>query len=119
MLADAAPGVLLTTDMDDVDGFPHFLWNNKLCALLGRAEIRDLVDVRALEGMGLSLERGLLAGHQKDGGLTPGQLAWVLSQISIGEQAPIPGGGTVDSLRAYLRALIDRLARLAHPGAPA
>ena len=30
MLADAAPGVLLTTDMDDVDGFPYFLWDSPM-----------------------------------------------------------------------------------------
>lgn len=58
---------------------------NKLCALLGRAEVRDLVDVRALEGLGLSLKEALVAGERKDGGLTPAQLAWVLSQITIGE----------------------------------
>ena len=57
-----------------------------------RAEIRDLVDVCALEQSGQSLERALAAGQQKDGGLTPGQLAWVLSQISIGEEARVPEG---------------------------
>jgi len=33
---------------------PEEILANKLCALLGRAEIRDLVDVRALEQSGLS-----------------------------------------------------------------
>lgn len=65
---------------------------NKLCALLGRAEIRDLVDVRALEGLGLSLTDALTAAERKDGGLTPAQLAWVLSQIAIGDDADLPGG---------------------------
>jgi len=88
---------------------------NKLCTLLGRSEIRDLVDVRALEGLGLSLTEALTAGQQKDGGLTPGQLAWVLSQITIGDDAVLPGGVAPAELRGYLRDLIDRLARLAHP----
>ncbi|HET7291475.1 MAG TPA: nucleotidyl transferase AbiEii/AbiGii toxin family protein [Vicinamibacteria bacterium] len=88
---------------------------NKLCTLLGRSEVRDLVDVRALEGLGLSLEQALLAGQRKDGGLTPAQLAWVLSQITIGDEATIPGGVTPKELRDYLRGLVDRLARLAHP----
>ncbi len=91
------------------------IFANKLCTLLGRSEARDLVDVRALEGLGLSLERALLAGQRKDGGLTPAQLAWVLSQITIGDEATIPGGVTPRELRDYLRGLIDRLARLAHP----
>jgi hypothetical protein len=91
------------------------IFANKLCTLLGRSEVRDLVDVRALEGLGLSLERALAAGQRKDGGLTPAQLAWVLSQITIGDEATIPAGVTPGELRDYLRELIDRLARLAHP----
>jgi hypothetical protein len=94
---------------------PEEILANKLCALLGRAEIRDLVDVRALEESGLSLERALEAGQRKDGGLTPAQLAWVLSQISIGDEARIPGGGAAPDLRRYLRDLIDRLVVLARP----
>ena len=88
---------------------------NKLCALLGRAEIRDLVDVRALERAGLSLREALQAGSLKDGGLTPGQLAWVLSQITIGPDAAVPGGVTAAGLSAYLDDLIARLAALARP----
>jgi hypothetical protein len=91
------------------------IFANKLCTLLGRSEIRDLVDARALEGLGLSLTDALAAGQRKDGGLTPAQLAWVLSQISIGDDAALPGGVAPGELRDYLRGLIDRLARLAHP----
>ena len=94
---------------------PEEILANKLCALLGRAEIRDLVDVHALEQSGLSLERALEAGRRKDGGLTPGQLAWVLSQISIGEGARVPGELTAPELRRYLQDLIDRLVSLARP----
>jgi hypothetical protein len=94
---------------------PEEILANKLCALLGRAEIRDLVDVRALEQSGQSLERALAAAQKKDGGLTPGQLAWVLSQISIGEEARVPGGVTALELRRYLQGLIDRLVSLARP----
>jgi len=91
------------------------IFANKLCTLLSRSEIRDLVDARALEGLGLSLAEALAAGQRKDGGLTPGQLAWVLSQITIGDEAVIPAGVAPAELREYLRGLVDRLARLAHP----
>jgi hypothetical protein len=94
---------------------PEEIFANKLCTLLGRAEIRDLVDVRALEGLGLGLKEALAAGQRKDGGLTPAQLAWVLSQMTIGDEATLPGGVAPSELRDYLRGLIDRLARLAHP----
>ena len=91
------------------------IFANKLCTLLGRSEIRDLVDVRALEGLGLSLTEALASGQRKDGGLTPAQLAWVLSQITIGDAATLPGGVPPAELSDYLRGLIDRLVRLGHP----
>jgi Nucleotidyl transferase AbiEii toxin, Type IV TA system len=91
------------------------IFANKLCTLLGRSEIRDLIDARALEGLGLSLTDALSSGQRKDGGLTPAQLAWVLSQISISDDARLPGGVAAGELRDYLSGLIDRLTRLAHP----
>jgi hypothetical protein len=39
----------------------------------------------------------------------------LLSQITIGSEATLPGGVAPDELSEYLRALIDRLAPLAHP----
>ncbi len=94
---------------------PEEIQANKLCTLLGRCEIRDLVDVRALEQAGYSIEEHLPLACQKDGGLTPGQLAWVLSQIEIGEGAKLPGGVSSEELREYLLDLQSRLAGLAYP----
>jgi hypothetical protein len=39
----------------------------------------------------------------------------VLSQITIGDAATLPGGVRPAELRDYLRHLIDRLVLLAHP----
>ncbi len=97
---------------------PEEILANKLCALLGRAEIRDLVDVRALELAGYSIESALPAAASKDAGLTPGQLGWVLSQITLGEDLVPPGGVTVWELRKYLDELIIRLSSLAFPKQP-
>ena len=94
---------------------PFEILANKLCALLSRGEIRDLVDTKALEETGLSLEEALGAGHGKDGGLTPAQLSWVLSQITIGEDARPPGGVSPADLRLYLESLTARLAALSFP----
>ncbi len=88
---------------------------NKLCALLGRSELRDLVDMRALEALGYRMEDALPQARQKDSGLTAAQLSWVLSQIELGDDLIPPGGVTVGELRAYLGDLIARLARLGFP----
>jgi hypothetical protein len=91
---------------------------NKLCTLLSRGEVRDLVDVLFLERSGLRVEDALVPASTKDGGLTPGQLAWVLSQITIGSDARIPAGVTPAELRAFLEDLVSRLTRLAYPATP-
>lgn len=94
---------------------PEEILANKLCALLARAEIRDLVDVRALELAGYRIEAALPGATLKDTGLTPAQLSWVLSQIVVGADLLPPGGVSNEELRVYLADLIARLTRLAFP----
>ena len=94
---------------------PEEILANKLCALLSRSEIRDLVDVRELEKSGYRIESALDAARLKDTGFTPAHLAWVLSQITLGEDLRPPGGISVAELRGYLNNLIARLSRLAFP----
>jgi len=94
---------------------PEEIMANKLCALLSRSEIRDLVDVRALELAGYRPEDALRAAAAKDSGLTPAQLGWILSQIVLGDDLVPPGGVSTDELRSYLNDLVGRLARLALP----
>jgi hypothetical protein len=94
---------------------PEEILANKLCTLLSRAEIRDLVDVLALERSGLRAEGALPLACRKDAGLTPAQLAWVFSQIVIGDDAAIPGGLSAAELRVFLADLVARLTRLSFP----
>src|SRR5262245_7277571 len=88
---------------------------NKLCTLLERAEIRDLVDVRALEMAGCRVEDTLPFAALKDTGLTPAQLGWVLNQIELGDDLVPPGNVSTEELRLYLADLIARLAHMAFP----
>jgi hypothetical protein len=67
---------------------PEEILANKLCTLLSRSELRDLVDVYALEQAGFRVEDALPLAEKKDGGLTPAQLAWVLSQIDLTSLPP-------------------------------
>ena len=94
---------------------PEEILANKLCALLSRSEIRDLVDARELEKAGFKLENALSAAQRKDTGLTAAQLAWVLNQIKFGDDLTPPGDVSVVELRYYLNDLIARLKRLAFP----
>lgn len=94
---------------------PREILANKLCAIVGRAEERDLVDLWALERAGLRIEDALSDALAKDGGCTPATLAWLLDQVAIPDGMTLPGGVPPNELRAWLRALVVRLRRLAHP----
>ncbi len=94
---------------------PEEILANKLCTLLSRAEIRDLVDVLALEKNGFRVEDVIPRARAKDAGLTPAQIAWVLSEITIGDDAFVPGGASAEEIREYLVSLQKRMARLAFP----
>lgn len=94
---------------------PEEILANKLCALLSRSEVRDLVDVYALESIGYRVEDALPAAHQKDRGLTPAQLGWVLQQIEFGDDLVPPGDVSRQELHEYLDDLIARLAKISLP----
>lgn len=95
---------------------PEEIRANKLASLLGRAEIRDLVDLRALERAGYPVDPSALAdAARKDAGLTAAQLAWVLSELRLGPDLSPPGGITVEELEAYRRELGERLVAWSHP----
>jgi hypothetical protein len=116
-------GTQLHPEQSVIDGLvvdpPDEILANKLCTLLSRCEIRDLVDVLMLERAGLRMEDALEPAAAKDGGLTPAQLAWVLSQIDIGPDAHPPGGVSAGELREYVLDLQGRLTRLAFPAGAA
>ena len=87
---------------------------NKICALVGRLEVRDLVDLYCLERAGFKVEDFLQDAMQKDGGVTPATIAWILSGLSV--PAELPGGLSPEGLREFLRDLEARMRRLAVPG---
>ncbi|MCB9879284.1 MAG: nucleotidyl transferase AbiEii/AbiGii toxin family protein [Planctomycetes bacterium] len=88
--------------------------SNKICALLGRGEVRDLIDLRAILAHGVDLEVALADAEQKDGGVSAATLAWILDQVAIGAQAKLPGV-TPDELEKFRTGLVQRLRRLARP----
>lgn len=87
---------------------------NKICALLGRAELRDLVDLREILSRGLDLQQVLADAERKDGGVSPATLAWLLDGVRIGPEADPPGVTAAD-LERFRRELVLRLRRTSLP----
>jgi hypothetical protein len=56
---------------------------NKLIALLGRSELRDLVDLYFIERAGLPILEGFDDAVSKDGGMDPAWFAWAVAQIQL------------------------------------
>jgi hypothetical protein len=56
---------------------------NKLGAVLGRSELRDLVDLWFIERAGLSAIEGFEDALTKDAGMDPAWFAWAIAQIEI------------------------------------
>ncbi len=94
---------------------PEEILANKLTTLLSRSEERDLVDVMTLERAGYALEPALAGACAKDGGCTPAQLAYVLSEVDVPDGVTLPGGVAPRELRLYLADLVKRLRAAALP----
>jgi len=85
----------------------------KITCLLSRAEPRDLVDVLFLERAGYAPERDLELALQKDAGIDPGVLAWLLRQFPVEPLPTMLKAVTPQELEAYRDELSARLRSLA------
>lgn len=86
---------------------------SKLTCLLSRSEPRDLVDLYFLDRAGYKPEADLGLALQKDAGMDPGVLAWLLGQFPL---APLPTMLEVlmpDELRDFRDSLRERFRALA------
>jgi len=95
----------------------HEILVAKLTTLLGRMELRDLVDVRALLDAGLDFDRALRDAPKKDGGFSAMTLAWVLEGFDLRPMASALGWSADETakLDTFRLALIDRLVRISRP----
>jgi hypothetical protein len=118
LVCDRGPQVAQKLERDGVRvDPPEEILVNKLTAVVGRAEERDLVDLLFLERAGFRIEDGLNAALAKDGGCTPANLAWVLSEIVIPDGTPLPGAISAAELRTFVTELVRRLRLAALPAA--
>lgn len=98
---------------------PREIAANKICTLLDRMEVRDLVDLKLLLASGITLRDALSDARKKHAGADPGTLAWLLGEFQIPAEHPTlaEAGVTAAELEAFRQELIDELARLALPPA--
>jgi hypothetical protein len=96
---------------------PREILANKLAALLGRCELRDLADVKALLDLGLDLRQGLRDAARKDAGFSALTLAWVLRDIDPRAIAHSLGwtADYADEVAEFHGQLVDRLIDLGGP----
>jgi len=87
----------------------------KLTCLLSRSEPRDLVDLMFLERAGFPPDRDLPLALQKDGGIDPGVLAWLLGQFPVRPLPMMLVPLTEDDLTRYRDDLRERLRKMAVP----
>jgi hypothetical protein len=84
-----------------------------LCALRSHFGLGDLVDLRALEIAGHTVEDHLEAAAYRNPEVTPAALVRSLSEFEIGEDERPPGEISAADLRSYVAVLILRLTSLA------
>ena len=100
---------------------PHQLLVNKLCALLSRSELRDLLDVRTLIESGLDLTRALADCPGQDAGFSPLTFAWSARALPIRRLAAAQGwsDAETDALDRFRDDLVARVIADSQPGGSA
>ncbi len=84
---------------------------SKLTCLLSRSEPRDLVDLCFLDRAGFPPDQDLELALQKDAGIDPGVLAWLLSQFQVRPLPAMLEPLTANDLEQFRDELAERLRR--------
>ncbi|MCL2725804.1 MAG: nucleotidyl transferase AbiEii/AbiGii toxin family protein [Polyangiaceae bacterium] len=88
---------------------------SKLTCILSRSEPRDLVDLLFLDRAGYHPENDLPLALQKDGGIDPGILAWLLGQFPLEPLPMMLIEVTRDDLATFRDSLRERFRKIAVP----
>jgi hypothetical protein len=103
------PDGLAVDSLDDISA-------NKLCAILGKSEPRDYVDLFFLAKAGKDPLTYLPAARRKDAGVDPAVLAFAMSEVKIQElPRDLAQPLAPQELQAFIEELRHRLAREAFP----
>jgi hypothetical protein len=123
LVADPTPVAEVAQPMtvDDVTILvetPHQLLVNKLCALLSRSELRDLIDIRELIDSGGDLSRALRDCPGQDAGFSPMTFAWGAQSLPLRRVAAAQGWSEpdIEALERFRHDLVERVMAEARPG---
>lgn len=96
---------------------PYEILINKLCALLSRAEFRDLVDLEALIAKGLDWKGALRRAEEKDGGFSSATLGWVLNDMPVRALGRAAGAdaNAIERSTSFRDTLVHELASINRP----
>lgn len=90
---------------------------NKVCTLVARCELKDLIDLYFLEKRGFTVADHLEAARTKEAALDPAMVSYLLSEVEIGDApAYLLEPIDLDDLRAFIERLRTTLANEAFPG---
>ena len=84
-----------------------------LCSLLSHYDLNDMVDLRALEIAGHTVEDHIEAAAHRNPDVTAGKLARALSEFEIGDDEVPPGDVSAADIRSYVAVLTLRLSSAA------
>jgi hypothetical protein len=94
----------------------HEILLNKICTLVSRCEIKDLLDLYFLDRRGFRAEEHLHEAQRKDGGLDAAMISHILAQVQVAELPEyLAEAVSLDDLRAYVERLRVKLAELSFP----
>ena len=95
----------------------HQLLVNKLCALLSRSELRDLIDVRELLQRGGDLQRSLEDCPLQDAGFSPLTFGWSMRGLRVDRLAAALGLSRPDiaELERFRDELVERVVAASKP----
>jgi predicted nucleotidyltransferase component of viral defense system len=89
---------------------------NKLCMLLSRSDLKDIIDLYYIEKAGFNIEEHIEDAKRKEGGFDPATVSHILSQVEI-NAAPfyLIGVLSIEELTLYIENLRRRMAEIAFP----
>jgi len=89
---------------------------NKICSLLNRSELKDLIDLFFLQKNGFDIFKNLEKAQIKEGNFDPAMISYLLEKIQV-KDIPfhIIKKIDLDSLKNFIRYLQKRFAEIAFP----